>query len=94
MTAAPLYCYATERLGEYDGWDEMEWTWTRAHTDSSEINPGTLTALQDWCDRAAPLGVELPSLTSEFYEYDVQFPLFCTRAGPRVDWDLLWMKAR
>ena len=47
----------------------------------AEIIPGTLTALQDWCDRSAPLGAELPSLTSEFYEYDVRFPIFCTKAG-------------
>ena len=81
MTAAPLYCFASEHLGGYEGWDDMEWMWTRAHTDLSEIVPGTLTALQDWCDRSAPLGAELLSLTSEFYEYDVQFPLFCTKAG-------------
>ena len=43
--------------------------------------PDPLTALQDWCDRSAPLGAGLPALTSEFYEYDVRFPLFCTKAG-------------
>ena len=62
-------------------WEEMDWMWTQAHTDASEIILGTLTALQDWCDRSAPLGVGLPSLASEFYEYAVRFPLFCTKAG-------------
>ena len=81
MTAAPLYCFASERLGEGGMWEEMDWTWTRAHTDASEIILGTLTALQDWCDRSAPLGAGLPSLASEFYEYDVRFLLFCTKAG-------------
>ena len=47
MTAAPLYCVASERLGEGGMWEEMDWTWTRAHTDASEIILGTLTALQD-----------------------------------------------
>ena len=29
MTAAPLYCFASERLGEGDMWEDMDWT--RAH---------------------------------------------------------------
>ena len=81
MTAAPLYCFASERLGEGGLWEELDWTWTRAHTDASEIILGTLTALQDWCDRSAPLGARLPLLASEFYEYDVRFPIFCTKTG-------------
>ena len=81
MTAAPLYCFASECLGEGSRWEEMDWTWTQAHTDASEIILGTLTALQDWCDQSAPLGAELPALASKFYEYDVCFPLFCTKAG-------------
>ena len=81
MTAAPLYCFASERFGEGGLWEELDWTRTRAHTDASEIILGTLTALQDWCDRSAPLGARLPSLASEFYEYDVRFPIFCTKAG-------------
>ena len=81
MTAAPLHCFASERLGEGGLWEEMDWTWTQAHTDASEIILGMLTALQDWCDRSALLGARLPSLASEFYEYDVRFPIFCTKAG-------------
>ena len=81
MTAAPLFCFASEHLDGRDDWDGTKWTWTQAHTDASEVVLGTLTTLQDWCDRTALMGAEIPSQASEFYEYDVCFLIFCERAG-------------
>ena len=43
MTAAPLYCFASERLGEGDVWDDTDWKWTRAHTGTSEIDHSRYT---------------------------------------------------
>ena len=81
VTAAPLLCYASDHLGGLSDWDSTEWTWTRAHTDASEVIPGTLTALQDWFDRMAPQGPLLPSQMSESYSMMCGLPFFAQRTA-------------
>ena len=50
----------------------------RACTGSSALVPDTVTALQDWCDRSAPLGMAPSSPTSELYDgQDVRSGLDC-----------------
>ena len=57
--------------------------WVRAHTKRSAVTAGSLTYIQDECDKWADHSLELEERHGDFFEYDLHFGLFDTRDGYR-----------
>ena len=81
MAGSPLWAYLYQELfSEGLAW-ERRWTWTRAHVAADQIQDGTLTGMQDWCDRRAPDAVGIPPRRSDFYHHDTLSGMFDTTKG-------------
>ena len=81
MTGAPLWEMLHEVIRPVYENRHLNWTWIKAHTRAKDILPGTLTHIQDWCDRHAPLCRCLPERTADHFVYDTRYALFDTKKG-------------
>ena len=81
MTGVPLREMLDEIIRPIYESRHLIWTWIKAHTRTIDILPGTLTHIQDWCDRHAPLCKCLPERTSDHFIYDTRYALFDTKEG-------------
>ena len=79
MTGAPLWEMLNEVIRPIYENRHLIWTWIKAHTRTIDILPGTLTHIQDWCDRHAPLCRCLPERTADQFIYDTRYALFDTK---------------
>ena len=90
--ALPWTSLSLERMAPL--WIWMEWVkeflkrrlpkqWVRAHTTKSAITSGSLTYIQDECDKWADHSLELEEIQGDFFELDLHFGLFDTSEGYR-----------
>ena len=84
MTGAPLWEMLHEVIRPTYEQRHLNWTWIKAHTRTSGIVLGTLTHIQDRCDRHAPLCKRLPERTADHFEYDTRYALFDTKEELRL----------